>query len=227
MTLGCNKSTIIKKVWTTAMLNIIAFSIISFFSISAFSTSIILSSKTSITIWDSIQGKYTSQRFGIHINDTQLQTDSVGDISLYFDNPLGSTFLKLSFAQRAIFRAHIKKYKKWNAKADKMGVELQKEIGKLEAHDSGFAIDKSIYTQHTALKIAVSFYSMRKGKHTLRLSFGKITSSKNKYSSHTHNDIYLTWKQVNTLERVISETNILKVAREKLKKKKDISSEFK
>jgi hypothetical protein len=195
-------------------------------SAAAYSQKITISNSVKGLGYNSLLKKQFSKSINLSIQENDIFKDSVGPLSVMFENKLGNVLLSINSAQRAKLRAYIEKYKKWNKKADKKGVTLQKEIGTFVSDISAFSIGKKWYFQRSPLLVSVNFFSQKKGVHQLALMTSKITSSSNEYVSDSPDVLYFDWKNVSILENTISEKNLIKTANKKLKKKKDIESDF-
>ena len=70
-----------------------------------------------------------------------------------------------------------------------------------------------------------TFFSRNAKTHELVLQFGKITSRSNEYMDHTPEQIYLTYKNVLELKKIISEEAINQAISE-INKQKSIDDDF-
>lgn len=119
------------------------------------------------------------------------------------------------------------KYFKWEEKAIKMSVKLEKTIKDLSLkgwfkYGNG---DWSYSCVNNCLFRGL-FFSQSESNHQLVFQFGKITHCGNEYLNHNTESVYLSKEMVSELRKAFS-SNFINNTLEKEKSKKSIEDEFK
>ena len=192
---------------------------------SAFSKSlIILDSKAKM--YNSVWKKQFNSVYGLSLEEDQITEKAIKSIHLVFDGTNGGLRLVLNKKQRAQVQGFIKKFDKWVKKADEKGITLQKKIGEVTSKAPIFSRFKKYYVSADDLNMSFWFFSLKKGSHQLVLKFSEVTDHKNQFTKYTQGEIYLDGKEASKLEKHLSESLILKIAKKEIKKERDIASEF-
>lgn len=199
------------------------------FSLSALAEveSVSIPNKVRPAIYNDVWKRQYSIPFHIRVTSENLRGNKIDEINIQFKYHVSHVFIPLNKRDRVKLRDVIKKYKRWNKKADRKKVTLQKDIDEFEVSGAGFGIGRDWYLQLKPFKITGVFFSQRKGKHQLVLRFSEITASSNKHITHRPEDLYFDWSDVVELEKILKEKNLIRTANKILKKKRSIAEDFK
>lgn len=155
---------------------------------------------------------------------------STGRMSILISGTLHDVVLLLTPTDRAYILSFIKKYKKWDRKATRMKVRLDKVIGVIPLTNIAFYIGDESYISHLGVNgatntVTFTFTSLSTTKHGLYIDISKLMSYQNKYITYKPQTYYLLWNDVIALEEAISDKAVQKYIK-KSKQKERLNREF-
>jgi len=118
-----------------------------------------------------------------------------------------------------------KKYLKWNAKAIKLKVTLEKKINELDLKRL-WSFNDEWYTSNAPAKVVFTFFSQSKKHHQLVWAFAKAKTSVNQFLENKIPQLYFEIDEVKKMITNFDDKNIQKLIN-KNNKKKSIEDEFK
>lgn len=174
-----------------------------------------LTGKIYNSIWEQLEDRIIKLSY-----DTETE-----NVLLYYSGYLGVIAVELTPSNRTNLIQYMEKYLKWNKKAKKKKVTLEKKIGRLNIKIY-FKFGDDWYSDPKVTVLA-GFLSQNINQHQFTLSFGKAVSSSNEFISITPETLYFDYKEVLKLKKGIEENFIKKEIKKILNKKKMIDEEFK
>jgi len=150
--------------------------------------------------------------------------DDKNEFNFYFPDAMGQEGFTLSRTQADLFIKAIDKYKKWNIKASKKKVELEKTIQDINNVDIFWTLGDD-WNFGVARYMNISFLSQSTQHHQLCLSFPKAYNKYEDYGSHKLETIYFNYKEAVKLREALT-TKAIKSFLVKAKKKAKIEAEF-
>jgi len=121
--------------------------------------------------------------------------------------------------------AGLEKYKRWNIKASKKGVTLEKEIARVYTSDTFWKVGNGDWSYGYGMYLTMHFLSQTAQKHQLVIVFPKSLPKYNKYSAHTQDTLYFGFGEAMKLKNALSEKSIENFL-VKAKKQAEIDAEF-
>ena len=118
----------------------------------------------------------------------------------------------------------ISKYARWNKKASKEKVEIQKKLEDIKILTSGWSRSKQWYLAEP-YNVDVMFISKNENEHNLTMVFPVIKNLNNQYETYKPDDMYINYKQAVYLLRLINQDNLKKL-KEKIEKQRRLEAEF-
>lgn len=196
-------------------------------------TFILLSVLSSPSLAEAIKYKYDIRPN--HYNDvwekqiettTRLDYDPKKDsFDFYIKETLYLTGFTISREQADLLIESIEKYKKWNLKASKKGVTLEKKISTVPTSDTFWKIGNGDWDFGLGADLTMHFFSLSTQKHQLVILFPKFQSKYNQYSDHRPEALYFDYGEAMKFKKSLSRESVLKFA-SKAKKQAEISAEF-
>ena len=147
------------------------------------------------------------------------------EITMYIQETLGISGILLTNKTRLSLIKVINKFNKWNAKAIKMKVKLEKEIATIKP-DAYYYKSGDNWTFFKSRPFSIVFFSQSKSKHQMVFKFESVTDYSSDYNTHKINTMYFTHTQANELNEALQNWAIKSFLKNR-KKKKKIEDQFK
>tara|TARA_B110000967_G_scaffold128503_1_gene131273 strand:+ start:624 stop:1232 length:609 start_codon:yes stop_codon:yes gene_type:complete len=146
---------------------------------------------------------------------------------IYIANVITTTGYTLSAENVDSMNVMFDKYFKWEEKAIKMSVKLEKTIKDLSLK-GWFKYGNGDWSNSCVNNCLFRglFFSQSESNHQLVFQFGKITHCGNEYLNHKPEGVYLSKEMVSELRKAFS-SDFINNTLEKEKSKKSIEDEFK
>lgn len=195
------------------------FLILVIFNMSLFSEPILYKNDIKPKYFNSVWKRQNEVDFRIYYDVEQEFFDIYVDESIY---TIGFTLSRIE--ADALIKT-IEKYKKWNIKASRKKITLEKEISKISVEKTFWKASHGDWNFSSQSIISVGFFSQTATRHQLTFSFPEWTSNDNRYMTVRPETLYFSYKEALKLKKILSKTETSKFIIES-KKRAKIESEF-
>ena len=137
-------------------------------------------------------------------SDFKINYDIVDEEFIFYSSePISIFGFALTIEQKDSLISRINKYKRWNLKASRKKVKLEKQIGIVHAKYTFWRLGDE-WSLGPGCDIEVYFLSQTDQIHQMVLVFPKVRSRSNEFDTHKGEPLYFDWKSASELARVLS-----------------------